>query len=255
MKLARLRIYSCCALLVLFSYSALPQTPASNSAPSLSEKLTYLVEWRLINAGTATVETARDAAGRGYNLNVHIESAGLVSRLYRVIDSYKVAASERFCLSSATLDAQEGKKHVLSKATVDGAQHRLTFDERDLVANKSEKKVLDVAACTFEITGALASLRRLNLEPGKSIVIPITDGKKFTQARVTAQSREKLTVGGKSYAVTRYEAFLFDGVLYRRKGRLLIWMSDEGDHVPVQFRILLGFPIGTVTVSLQKQER
>ncbi len=247
----------------LFALLALPFHPAitsAQSAPQSSrfpypEKLTYQVEWRFINAGAATVQLLRDSSAKGWEFDVHLESAGLVSRLYRIADFYKARTNEHFCLGSATLDAQEGKKHSISKFSVDASRKKLTFDDRDLAQNISEKKEIDVAACTYEIVGALASLRTLDLEPGKSIVIPIADGKRFAQARVESQAKEKVTEAGKSYDAIRYEAFLFDNVLYKRRGRLLIWISNDANHLPVQFRLLMGFPIGTVTVWLQKQEK
>ncbi|MDQ2713180.1 MAG: DUF3108 domain-containing protein [Acidobacteriota bacterium] len=219
------------------------------------EKLTYQVEWRLINAGTATVQLLRGNNAKSWEFDVHLESAGLVSRLYRIADSYKARTNEHFCLGDAALDSQEGKKHSISKFSVNVSRKKLSFEERDLVKNTSEKKEINVAICTSEIVGALASLRTLNLEPGKSIMIPIADGKKFAQARVESQAKEKVTEAGKNYDATRYEAFLFDNVLYKRRGRLLIWISNDADHLPVQFRLLMGFPIGTVTVWLQKQEK
>ncbi len=165
-----------------------------------------------------------------------------MSRLYRVADSYKAKTNEHFCLGSASMDSQEGKRHSTSKFSVDASRKKLSFDERDLTKNTSEKKEIDVAPCTLETVGALASLRTLNLEPGKSIVIPIADGKKFAQVKVESQAKEKVSAAGKSYDATRYEAFLFDNVLYKRRGRLLIWISNDADHLPVQFRLLLGFP-------------
>ena len=213
------------------------------------------MEWRLINAGMATVQLLRNNATHGWDIDIHVESAGLVSRLYRVLDSYQVTGNERFCASSAQLDAQEGKKHALTRLLFDSARKKVTYDERDLVKNSSEKRELDIAPCTFEIAGALAALRTQILEPGRSIALPITDGKKFAVARIEAKLKERITVNGKSYATTRYEAYVFDNVIYKRRGRLLMWLSDDADHVPVQFRLLFGFPIGTLTVNLQKQEK
>ncbi len=219
------------------------------------EKLTYNVEWRLVNAGTATVQLSRDNVSKGWNFNVNIESSGLVSRLYRIADSYKVETLEPFCIVNSSLDAQEGRKHTRSTSVVDSSRRKLTYEERNVVKNRTEKKELAIASCTYEIVGALASLRTLNLPPNNARVIPITDGKRFVQARIEAQARERLTVGDRSYATTRYEAFLFDNVLYKRHGRLLIWVSDGPEHLPLQFRLLLGFPIGTITVELQKQDK
>ncbi len=231
------------------------QTLPPNSQFPYPEKLTYNVEWRLVNAGTATVQLLRENGSKKWNFNVNIESSGLVSRLYRVADSYKVAALEPFCLVSSSLDAQEGRKHIRSTSVVDSSRTKLTYEERDLVKNRSERKELDIPACTYEIVGALAALRTLNLAPGKATSIPITDGKKFVRARIEAQAKERVTIAGVNYATTRYEAFLFDNVLYKRRGRLLIWISDGPEHLPVEFRLLLGFPIGTITVELQKQEK
>ncbi|MDQ2840909.1 MAG: DUF3108 domain-containing protein [Acidobacteriota bacterium] len=246
-----------CTLLILLA-NPVP-TFAEPAAPGAHfpypEKLTYRVEWRLIDAGAATVQLLRDNGPNGWDFNLRIESAGVVSRLYRVVDSYKVNADRRFCLGSALLDGQEGKRHSITKMTVDSAHRKLFSEERDLIKNTSASKAFDVAPCTHEIVGALASLRTLNLQPGKSTTVPIADGKKFAQVRIEAETKENVTVGGKSYAATRYEAFLFDNILYRRRGRLLFWISDDGDHLPLQFRLLLGFPIGTVTVWLQKQEK
>ena len=132
---------------------------------------------------------------------------------------------------------------------------RLAFEEQDLVKNRSEKKELEIPACTYEIVGALATLRTLNLAPGKVTTVPITDGKKVAQAKIEAQAKERVTVAGKDYSATRYEAFLFDNVLYRRRGRLMIWIGDGPEHLPLRFRLSLGFPIGTITVELQKEER
>jgi hypothetical protein len=61
------------------------------------------------------------------------------------------------------------------------------------------------------------------------------------------------TPAGK-FKATRYEAFLFNGVLYGRKGRLFVWISDDEKRLPVQIRVQLPFYIGTVTVQLEKVE-
>ena len=219
------------------------------------EKLTYNVQWRLVNAGTATVQLSRQNGSKMWNFDVNIESAGLVARLYRVTEVYKMATTEPFCLVSSSLDAQEGKKHTRSTVAVDSARRRLVLDEQDLIKNRSQKRELDVPACAYEIVGALAALRTLNLAPGNATTLPITDGKKIAQARIEAQAKERVTVAGKNYSATRYEAFLFDNVLYRRRGRLMIWIGDGPEHLPLQFRLSLGFPIGTITVELQKEER
>jgi hypothetical protein len=247
-------LFICLALGLCFPRVSETQESPSDSQFPYPEKLTYNIEWRLVNAGTATVQLA-SANNKQWNFDVDIESSGLVSRLYRVADFYKVTTLQSFCLVRSSLDAREGKKHIRSASVVDSSHRKLAYAEEDLVKNRSERKELAISDCSYEIVGALASLRTLNLAPGKATTIPITDGKKFVQAKIEAQAREKVTVAGKNYSATRYEAFLFDNVLYRRRGRLMIWIGDGPQHLPLQFRLSLGFPIGTITVELQKEER
>jgi uncharacterized protein DUF3108 len=254
---SRCKLFLCVSLCL----GSLP-TAKAQSAPKTQpepfpfpEKLSYTVEWRLMNAGTADVNLKRDNGPNRWNFDFNIQSAGLVSRLYRVADSYRVNTLDRFCLDKATLDAQEGKKHSISKLVVNSARSKVTYEERNVINNDSKTTELDIAPCSYEILGALATVRTLNLEPGKSTTLPVTDGKKFAQARISAERKETISVAGTKYSTTRYEAFLFDNVLYRRRGRLLVWIDDSPEHLPVEFRLLLSFPIGTITVELRKQEK
>src|SRR5579863_3856398 len=53
------------------------------------ETLDYAIEWRLIPAGTAKFTWAMiPSASSTSELRLHLESAGLVSRLFRVSDDY-----------------------------------------------------------------------------------------------------------------------------------------------------------------------
>jgi hypothetical protein len=247
-----LSVVTVVAFLTSFSPAQEQSSPPENFP--YPEKLTYQIEWRLINAGVATVQMSHPSPNK-WNLDIDLQSAGLVSRLYRVLDAYKVSTNGKFCGESTSLDAQEGKKHTITRLTFDNTKHKVDYDEHDLIKNVNVRNQLDIPPCTYEIAGALVTLRATNLEPGKSMMIPITNGKKSVNARIEAQARETIAVNGKNYQTIRYEAYLFDNVLYKRKGRFLMWVTDDAERVPVQFRMLMGFPIGSVTVLLDKQQK
>ena len=217
------------------------------------ERLVYRVEWRLITAGTATIDLTSTPDGKWHN-KLKIESAGVLTRLYRVADTYNVTTDRKFCLVNSDLNAEENKRHIVARTWFENAAN-LHYEEKDLIKNLTVQRELAVPPCAREIAGALASLRLLRLETGKSTNMPVTDGKKLVNARVESQARESLSLEGKKYQTIRYEAFLFDNVLYRRKGRLFIWISEDQERIPVQIRLQLGFPIGNITVQLDKQER
>lgn len=218
------------------------------------EKLSYRVQWHSITAGTATVNMSQIKPDE-WQTTMDLESAGMVSRLYHVLDKYKVLASGKFCAISADLDAQEGKHNKYEKLTVDAVHHKVDYYQQDRIKRQDIRKELDAPPCTYEIAGTLQELRGLDLQPGKSMTVPVTDGKKIANVRIDAQSKENISYQGKNVSTIRYEAFVFDNVLYKRKGRLLIWITDDAARLPVQLRMQMGFPIGTVNVELQKQER
>lgn len=235
-----------------------PFTSAQDSVKSskfpFPEKLTYRVEWRLVTAGTATVDLSR-AGSEAWQTNLDIESAGLVTRLYKVLDTYRLTSDSKFCSTGSVLDAQEGKRHTITSLAFEVNRSLVRYEERDLVKNSNNQKELNVPPCTREIVGALAALRTVPIEPGKSVTFSVTDGKKLANARIEAQGRESVALNGKTYQTIRYEVFVFDNVLYKRKGRLFIWISDDGERIPVQFKLQLGFPIGNITVLLDKQQK
>lgn len=231
------------------------QPPQSSSSKfPCPEKLTYRVEWHGITAGLATVRIDRPRTDE-WQTTLNLESAGMVSRLYHVADTYKSVTNGKFCGDSSEMDGQEGKRHNYTKLTFEPSQHKVDYYEHDLVKNQEVRKELDTPPCTFEITGALHALRAMDLEPGKTITVPLTDGKKFANARIDAQAKENITAAGKTYTTIRYEAFVFDNVIYKRKGRMQVWITDDADRIPVMFRLQMGFPVGTVNVEFEKQEK
>ena len=103
--------------------------------------------------------------------------------------------------------------------------------------------------------GALYVLRTLNLQPGQTTQVAISDGKKSVMARVEAQQREEVRTPAGVFKAIRYEAFLFNDVLYRRYGSLHVWLSDDARKLPVQIRVRLQLAIGTITLQLEKEEK
>ena len=245
-----LRCLVCICLLLGFAWSQDQQ----NSRFPYPEKLSYRVEWRLIMAGTASVEMSHTTPD-DWETKLNLESSGLVARWYKVLDSYQVTTDDKFCAAASFLDAQEGKRHTQTRLTFKNAQHEVQYRQQDLIKNSTVTKQLEVAPCTHDIAGGLEALRESDLQPGKWATFPMTDGKKMAFVKGEGLAREPLAIAGKTYQTIRYEAFVFDNVLYKRKGRLLIWISDDPDRVPVQLRLQLGFPTGNITVQLEKDQK
>jgi hypothetical protein len=227
--------------------------PADGPAASAGETLQYRVEWRLIHAGKVRLE--RRNSGGGYQARLQIQSAGLVSMLYRVDDLYLAQLNENLCAVSSLLTARESSRQREARVTYDSERGKASYLERDLRKNANVDALeIDIPACTHDIVGGLYSLRAMRIEAGGSAEIPMSDGKKSVTARVEAQRQETVTTPAGRFKTIRYEAFLFNNVLYRRGGTLQIWLTDDDRRLPVQVRLRLQFPIGAITLQLEKAE-
>jgi hypothetical protein len=212
-------------------------------------KLSYSVEWRLIHAGDVTIEPTESQAV------VRIVSAGLVSTLFKVDNTYSAHFSPSFCTTDTLLDSKEGKRHHQTTVTYQQNPNRVIFLERDLVKNEVLKSTqTETPPCVRDALGGLLALRLVSLEPGQSVQSPLTDGRKAAQVRVEAQAREEITTPAGKFKAIRYEANLLNGVVYTRKGRVFIWVTDDARRTPVQIVLRLAFPIGTVTLQLEKED-
>jgi hypothetical protein len=175
--------------------------------------------------------------------------------MYQVSDTYKLSTNDRFCAINSELAGHEGKKRFATRMDFDNARHKLFYTESDLVTNVAQRNEIDIAPCTYDVMGALSVLRMLKPDPKNTLSLSLTNGKKLVQAKVEAQAKESIHVNDKSYSTIRYEALVFNNVVYRRKGRLFMWITDDADRIPVQFRLQMGFPVGTITLELEKHER
>lgn len=212
-------------------------------------RLSYAVEWRLIHAGDVVIEP-KETEGR-----VKIDSAGIVSALFKVDDTYNVHYGPSYCAVDSLLDSKEGKRHHQTTVTYERNPNRAIFIERDLLKNETLKSTqTETPACVHDVLGSILTLRGQTLEPGQSGQIAMTDGRKAAQVKVEAQAREEIIVPAGKFKTIRYEANLMNGVVYARKGRVFVWLTDDVQRTPVQILLRLAFPIGTVTLQLQKED-
>jgi hypothetical protein len=251
-----------CAYSILLAGSppSLPQSKAVSAAPVAfpsQETITYDIEWRLIYAGNAklTLDPKISAGKQDWSSKLHLESGGLVSKLYKLEDNYTVQMENQFCASGSVFNSMEKNRHHETTVNYDPVRRKATYLERDLLKNSTFKTAeTEIPACVSDIIGGLYKLRSLKLEPGQSMQLAISDGKKTVSARIEAQQREQIKTKAGTFNTIRYEVFVFNGVLYARKAELFVWLSDDARRLPVQIRARMGFPIGSITFELEKEE-
>jgi hypothetical protein len=227
--------------------------PEREGDPAARQTLQYGVEWRLIRAGLARLTWSPQPEGM-QQADLHLESAGLVSKLYRVNDDYRAMLDKNLCASSVILNAEEGKRRRETKVSFDGSG-KVSYVERDLIKNTvALTKELQTPPCVHEYMGGLRKLRTLGLEPGQSTTVPLTDGKKFASVKVDAQEREQIKTPAGTFSAMRYEVHMFNNVILNRKARMHVWISEDARRLPVQLRVRMSVLVGTITLQLERIE-
>ena len=249
-KLARL-------LPFVFAPAAFPQ---GTELPA-KETLHYTIEWRLITAGKATLEwnvlpgRAPGAMHSGWQANLHLESVGLISKFFKVDDNYRAILNPALCAQSVEMTTLEGSRQREVRIAFDSETRKASYLERDRAKNTTLlSQEIEIPACTHDVVGGLYYLRILSLEPGQSVEVPASDGKKSVMAKVEAQQREDVKTPEGTFHTIRYEIYLFNNVLYRRSAHLYVWLTDDRRKLPVQIRVRMMFTIGTITLLLEKHE-
>jgi len=243
---------ACLALLIPLSVPAAPaaQQPAE-------EVFDYRVDWRLWHAGDIrlTYQTPPAEAQQPPQAIVTLKTRGFVDSLYSVENKYSVEFDDGFCAASSLFEVKEGRKRRRIGVTYQDPPGKVNYLERDLVKDRvALRKILNVPLCVHDELAALARLRNMPSEPGDVIELPISNGKKSVLARVEVQGRETIETRAGTFDAIRYEAFLFNNILYRRRGRLFFWLTDDERRLPIQFRIRLRVYFGTITLQLVNKE-
>lgn len=213
-----------------------------------AQTLHYLGEWRLIEAGRVQAHLGATSA------HMALQTTGLAERLYPVRSDYSATYDRSLCASSTIEDAKQSGKHREVKVSYGGGKaSRL---ERDLNLNGTVLSTREVAIpdCVHDLLAALEKLRRTVVAPGKSMTLPMSDGRRSAAVLIEAQERETIRTPAGVFTTIRHEAMLFNGVIFRRKARLFVWLTDDARRLPVQIRVQMPFYIGTVTLQLEKEE-
>jgi hypothetical protein len=251
-KKARKTVRCFCLLTVGLLALCAEKAAAPAPAPG-TETLRYRIEWRLIPAGTAKLDFSRHADG--VESKLQILSTGLVSAFFRVDDRYTSKLDSELCAVSSYLISEEGSRKRETKVAYDRDAHMAHYKERDLVKDSVVlDKETETPPCVLDIIGGLYRLRQIEIPVGKSAEAAISDGKKSVMARIDSQIKESVKTPAGTFSTVRYEVFVFNDVLFKRSGRLLVWFTDDEKRIPVQVQVRLQFHIGTLTAQLEKYE-
>jgi hypothetical protein len=211
------------------------------------EKLVYSVEYGFISAGDASLSVAGIDTVRGIPC-YHVQSRALsnptFSTFFKVedrVDSY----IDMYRLTSLKLEKhlREGKYRK---------DIEVEFDPEKPLAYYAEGDTLETYPDTQDVLSSLYHLRTRELKVGKTIVIPHHDNRKNSPLEVKVLRKEKVSVPAGKFTCFVIEPFLKDVGIFKAKGKILIWITDDERRMPVLVKASV--LIGTVNAKLQHYE-
>jgi hypothetical protein len=246
--------------------AAAAQSPEFGRVLREGERLVYDVTWMGIKAGQATLEVRGVVLVNGqpaYHLVTTARSTPFISAFYRVDDR-----NESY-LGVSPLQALRFEKHLR-----EGRYRHSSFTSydhdgkvahyRNLDFNPVPKGITDLAEAEkysaytqeeFPLSpGALDELsilyyvRGQPLVPGHPMQAKVFSNRKNWEVEVRVLGRETLDTGLGRRDTLKVEPLLkFEGI-FQQKGRVIVWLTDDADRIPVLMKseIIIGSFVATL---------
>jgi hypothetical protein len=212
--------------------------------------LVFTAEWHVFTAGTATIKLEPDGAFE--KLTMAASSSGAVNLLFPVRDVFETQIDPRtYCTTRIFKHAEEGKHKRETQIQIDLARRKSILDEKNLQTGATKHEENDVPGCTTDVLSGFFYVASLPLQPGSNVDFPVTDGGKTTLAAAHVEGREQVKVPAGTFETVRLSVQATTGKL-QGKGQLMVWFTDDADHMPVQMRAKVQW--GNVMFRLQRVE-
>ncbi len=211
------------------------------------ESLKFTVQYGVIHAGYAYLEVPeiKDWGGHTvYSLVARAESNSFFSHIYKVrnrIESYwdkDGHFSRRYAENR-----HEGKYHSKQEITFDYVAREAKYDDGAMLAVPAE------------VQDALSSFYYTRTQPlpiGGSIVFDYHASKKTQPLEVRILGRERVKVPAGTFDCIAIEPMLKAGGIFKNKGRLVIWITDDDRRMPVLMKSKV--LIGSISVVLTEMK-
>ena len=234
-------ILSCFVLLILTSafipdnIEKIPVVPGlrviRNEAFDVGETLTFWLGWQGINGGTAklsVLEKVKINDRWTYHIKSEAWSNKAVSLFFPVRDEVETFVDVDGIFS------WRFEKH-LSEGKYKSDKY-YDFDQFNHLAISSKHDTLKIPEYVQDILSAFYFVRTQSLTVGKTIYVPNFDNDKNYSVQVRVIKKQKIKVKAGKFNTIKIEPRLESEGLFKKQGRLFIWLTDDERHIPVLMR-------------------
>ena len=199
------------------------------------EKLLYKVGWLSIPAGEMRLEVLpmKEIEGEeAYHFVMSTTTYSFVDLFYKL--RQRIEAYTNKAVSHSLLYRKEtrGKKKRDELVRFDWQKKVATYKK-----NGKKEDTVDLLPGAFDPLSIFYVFRLRHLEAGKTIEVPVSDGKKCVVGKAKVVRRETIRVGKKSYDTFLVEPDLkhIGGVFKKSKNASLkIWFTADNARIPVK---------------------
>jgi len=209
----------------------------------IGEYFQFSIDWNGLNGGNSLMQVQnfqRVDGRRAYRIVTKAESNSFVSKFYKVRDR-----------AESYIDAESLYSRRFVKVLREGSYKKdidVRFDQEARKASYADGATLDVPARVHDVLSAFYYVRTQPLPDGGTIVIPTHDNKKSYEMEVKVRKRERIQVPAGTFDCVMVEPLLKSEGVFRSKGSIYVWLSDDSRRIPVLVRSKV--PVGSISVSL-----
>jgi hypothetical protein len=233
-----------------------------NRAFQVGEKLTFGIYYQFIRVGTAEMEVLDSVIVFGreaIQIQTRARSASFFDSFYRVrdvINSY-VDAQGYFSLKFDKIQ-REGQyyndvfiEYDYSAGLIRGKSIRYEDDDETLVRDIKEYTT-EITTVLYDVLASFYQTRLQKLETGMPLRINSTDNEQVYPIAVYVQSDETIRTNLGKYRCIKLTPKLRGDAIFRSKGQIWIWVTDDQYKIPLKVEAELFF--GSIYVEIEKIE-
>lgn len=216
----------------------------------VGERLTFDVKYGFLSAGTAVLGIPEIVQERGrpcYRIVSLAESNAFVSAFFPVRDVVESLMDTRELVSmrfEKRLREGEFRSHDL--VILDHDRHVAIYP-RD-----TDDRLVPLSLYAQDILSSLYYVRMAELTVGKPVYIENHADKKNYPLEIRVLRKERVDVPAGKFDCIVVEPQMRTSGLFRHKGSLTVWLTDDDRHVPVLMKSRV--VIGSISVTLAEME-
>jgi hypothetical protein len=207
------------------------------------ERLTFSIDYGIINAGWAVMEipgTRRYVGVECLDIRTQANSNSFFSKVHKVRDR-----------AQTFLDPESLLPLRFEKHQREGSYEKdviIRFDRDGAYAEYENGDEISMSPWAQDELSAFYYLRALPLEVGRDVFIDNHANRKNYPLKVIVHGKETLSVPAGTFDCWVIEPVVREGGIFEAKGTLTIWLTDDERRMPVKMRTKI--VVGSITASL-----